>query len=59
MAIKTRPNKIRVPEDTNSPQILERNYQHYDEMLRALDARITALENTSSDHETRITTLEP
>ena len=55
--MKERPIKIRKDSDLNSANV-ERTNEHYDQLMRELEQRLSAVESTIEDHESRIQTLE-
>jgi len=55
--MKKRPVKLNKDSDL-TPDNVEKDFQHYDQLMREIEIRVAALESTSTDHETRITALE-
>ena len=55
--MKERPVKINKDSDL-TPDAVEKDFQHYDQLMREIEIRVAALESTSTDHENRITDIE-
>ena len=55
--MKERPLQIRKEEDLNSAN-MEKMFGHYDQLMREIEERLTAVEKKTASHESRIKTLE-
>jgi hypothetical protein len=55
--MKERPVKIHKDSDL-TPDNVEKTNQHYDQIMREIESRLSSLESTAENHENRIAALE-